>query len=134
MGQGVGRDGYRSVFRLQIPQLVFPNGASGATLTQTEEVNINGAIKQIMVGVNNNSGNKTVIVSIIDKATGSVLFTGESVAENTASAPVVQQFMTVSGTDLPLNIMCAGTIIVSAVISGDPGVSTGLCDITLMGD
>ena len=134
MGQGVGRDTQRSVFRIQVPQLTFPNGAAGATLTQTEEVNVNGAIKQIMVGLNDNTGNKTVQVSIIDKATGSILFAGEIIAENTTSAPVVQQFMTISGTDVPMNILSDKTLTISALISGDPGVSTGLCDITLMGD
>jgi len=135
MGQGVGRDNKRSVFRIQVPQLVFPNGATGATLTQTEEVNIDGAVKQIMIGLNDNTGNATITsVSLIDKATGSVLFVSDGVAENTDAAPIVQQFMTVSGTDLPLHILSNKTITVSALISGDPGASTGLCDITLMGD
>ncbi len=130
MGQGFGRDGHRSVGKIDIPQLVFPDGAAGATLTQTAEVSLNGDIKQITVGLNDNTGNKTVIVSLID-ADGTILFTAESTAENTASAPVVQQFMTVSGTDLPLNIPCAGVITVSALISGDPSTSTGLCDVSL---
>ena len=121
---------YNKVGKMDIPQLTFPDGAAGATLTQTQDVQINGVVKQITVGVNDNTGNATVIVSLVD-ADGSVLFTAESTAENTASAPVVQQFMTVSGTDIPLNILCSGTITVKGVISGDPGESTGLCDITL---
>lgn len=134
MGQAVGRDGMRTVFRVQVPQLVFPNGATGATLIQTEEVNINGAIKQVMVslGVTTTTG-KTVVLTIVDKATGTVIFTGEAVAES-AGAPTVQQFMTLSATDLLLRVMCDGTITVTATISGDPGTSTGLCDITLIGD
>jgi hypothetical protein len=134
MGQGVGRDNKRSVFRIQVPQLVFPNGATGATLTQTEEVNIDGAVKQIMVGLGvTTATGATVTVSLIDKATGSILFTGEAVAEH-ATTVAAQLFMTLSGTDLPLHILSNKTITVSALISKDPGVSTGLCDITLMGD
>ena len=136
MSQGVGRDNRRSVFRIQVPQLVFPSGAAGATLTQTEEVNIDGAVKQIMVGLGvTTTTGLTVTVSLIDKATGSVLFTGGAVAEGaSATAPVIQNFMTVSATDLPLHILSDKTITVSALISGDPSTSTGLCDITLMGD
>ena len=132
MGQSVGRDNKRSVFRIQVPQMTFPVGVGG--LVQTEEVNIDGAIKQIMVGVNDNTNNATVVVTIVDKATGSVIFNGESVAENTASAPVVQFFMTASATDFPLHVLSDKTLTITATISGDPGASTGLCDITLMGD
>ncbi len=134
MGQGVGRDNKRSVFRIQVPQLVFPSGAAGATLTQTEEVNIDGAVKQIMVGLGvTTTTGLTVVVSLIDKATGSILFVGEAVAES-ATVVTAQQFMTLSLTDLPLHILSDKTITVSALISGDPSTSTGLCDITLMGD
>ena len=134
MGQGVGRDNKRSVFRIQVPQLVFPNGAAGATLTQTEEVNIDAAVKQIMVGLGvTTTTGLTVIVSLIDKATGSILFVGEAVTEH-ATAVTAQLYMTLSTTDMPLHILSDKTITVSALISGDPGVSTGLCDITLMGD
>ena len=134
MGAGAGRDNKRSVFRLQIPQLTFPNGATGATLTQTEEVNIDGAVKQIMVGLTvTTTTGLTVVVSLIDKATGAILFVGEAVAES-ASVVASQLFMTLSGTDLPLHILSNKTITVSALISGDPGTLTGLCDITLMGD
>jgi hypothetical protein len=132
MGQGVGRDNKRSVFRIQVPQMTFPVGVGG--LTQTEEVNIDAAVKQIMVGMNDMTNAVNVTVSLIDKATGSVLFTGEAVAEATSAAPVAQQFMTLSATDLPLHVLCNGTVTVSALLSGDPGASTGLCNITLMGD
>lgn len=125
-----GRSSQSSPAKMDITQMVVPSGASGATLTQTEDVTIEGVIRAISVGVNNNTGNKTVDVSIID-ADGSVLFTGETVAEDTASAPTIQQFMTVSGTDLPLYIVCAGKITVSAVMSGDPSTSTGLIDVSL---
>ena len=130
MGQGYGRDRVDSVGKMDIPQLVFPSGASGATLTQTDDVTINGAIKQITVGVNDNDNDVTVDVSIVD-ADGAVLFTAETTAEDTDDALVVQQYMTVSGTDLPLSIFCAGVITVSALISGNPGASTGLCDVSL---
>ncbi len=133
MGQQVARDQVRTVRKLDVPQIVFPDGAAGATLTQTEDVQINGAIRAISVGLNNNTGNKTVDVSIVD-ADGAVLITLETTAENTDSAPVIQQFMTVSGTDLPMRLMCAGTITVSAVISGDPSTSTGLLDVSIYVD
>lgn len=134
MGQAYGRTRDRHVFRIPVPQLTFPNGASGATLTQTEDVTINGIIKQMMVGLNDNTGNKTVVVSLIDALTGSVLFSTPSIAEGTDAAPTVVKLMNIAGDDLPLRIICAGTITVSGLISGDPGTSTGLCDIILMGD
>lgn len=123
----------RRVGKIDVPQLTFPNGATGATLTQTQDVYIHGVVKQITVGLNNNTGDKTVVVTLVD-ADGSVLYTAASTAENTASAPVAQQYMTQSSTDLPLNILCDGTITVTGLISGDPGTSTGLCDITLYVD
>lgn len=133
MGRQVARDKVRTVFKLDVPQLVFPEGATGATLTQTADVQINGAIRAISVGLNNNTGNKTVDVSIID-ADGAILIALATTAENTTSAPVIQQFMTLSLTDLPMRLMCAGTITVSAVISGDPGSSTGLADVSIYMD
>lgn len=133
MGRQVARDKVRTVFKVDVPQIVFPEGATGATLIQTEDVQINGAIRAISVGLNNNTGNKTVDVSIVD-ADGAVLIALETTAEATDSAPVIQQFMTPSLTDLPMRLMCAGTITVSAVISGDPGSSTGLADVSIYMD
>jgi hypothetical protein len=133
MGKAIRFTSRHPVGKIDVPQLTFPNGAAGATLTQTQDVTINGRVKQITVGVNNNTGNKTVDVTLVD-ADGSVLYAAATTAENTASAPVAQQYMTQSATDLPLNILCDGVITVTGVISGDPGVSTGLCDITLYCD
>ena len=116
--------------KLNVPQLVFPDGATGATLTQTQDVTINGTVTQITVGVNDNTDDATVIVSLVD-ADGSVLYTAASTAEDTNTAPVAQQYMTQSGTDLPLRIPCSGVITVTGVISADPNTSTGLCDVTL---
>jgi hypothetical protein len=104
--------------------------ASGQT-TQTATRTIEGAIRGITVGVNNNTGNKTAIVSIVD-SDGSILFTGESVAENTTLAPVSQLFMTLSSTDLLMYIPCAGEITIKVTMSGDPGTSTGIVNVKLL--
>jgi len=121
------------VGKVDVPQLVFPNGATGATLTQTQDVTINGAIKAITVGLNNNTGNATVTLSITDED-GAVLFTKAAFAENTADAPTVVKIMNDAGDDVAMELLCAGVITITALISGDPGASTGLCDVTLYCD
>jgi len=126
-GQSAKRDSIGSVIKLDVPQMTVANGSSA---DDTADITINGSVKQITVGVNNNTGNKTATVSLTD-ADGSVLFTTETIAENTDSAPVVQQFMTVSDTDLPLNILCDGTITVTGSPSGDPGASGMTIDVSL---
>lgn len=118
------------VFRVEVPQLSRDNG--DATDVSTT-VNLNGTIKQITVGVNDNTGNRTVTVQIIDD-NGSILFTTETIAEATESAPVVQHFMTESATDLPLALPVTGTVTINAVLSGDPGSSGMTVDVTLYGD
>ena len=133
MGLGTKFTSDRRVGKINVPQLVFPSGASGATLTQTQDVEIHGTIRQLTIGVNNNTGDKTVDVTK-GAANGAKLTRAATTAENTASAPVVQHYMTESGTDLPLAVLCDGIITAKGVISGDPSTSTGLCDITLYCD
>ncbi len=118
------------VFRIEATQLSRDNGDANDVSTT---VNINGTIRQITVGVNDNTGDKTVVISIIDD-NGSVLFTTETIAEDTESAPIVQHFMTESSTDLPLLLLVTGTITIDANLSGDPGTSGMTIDVVLYGD
>ena len=120
----------KKVFRFEATQLSRDSGdANDVSTTAT----LNGIIRQITVGVNDNTGNKTVTVDIIDD-NGSVLFTTETIAEGTTSAPVVQQFFTASSTDMPLAIPVTGTITLNVNLSGDPGSGGMTIDIVLYGD
>ena len=118
------------VFRIEVPQLSVVSGASAAVTT---DVNMNGTVRQVTVGVSDNTGNRTATVSLTSDE-GSVLFTTEAVAENTTSAPVVQQFFTASATDLPLAVLTTGTVTVTATPSGDPAAGGMTIDVTLFGD
>lgn len=118
------------VFRVELPQMTRDNGDANDV---SEDVILNGVIKQVTVGVNDNTGNRTVTIDIIDD-NGSVLFTTESIAENTTAAPVVQQFMTVSSTDLPLAVPVTDTVTINANLSGDPGSSGITIDVVLYGE
>lgn len=120
----------KKIFRVEIPQMSRVNGDANDV---DDTVNVNGTIRQITVGVNNNTGNKTVLVSLVDD-NGSVLFTTETIAEDTNSAPIVQHFMTESSTDLPLAILVTGLITVDVNLSGDPGTSGMVIDVVLYGD
>lgn len=132
MGQAVARDLVRTVFKIDVPQMTVANGAAVAV---SEDVQINGSIKQITVGIGDNTNDRTAVITLVD-ADGSLLFTGEAMAEATATARStnVQQFMTLSGTDLLLDIHCAGTITVIATPSGDPGDTNMTIDISIYGD
>ncbi len=118
------------VFRAEVTQLVGdPNLSADISTT----LNLNGTVRQITVGVSDNTGNKTATIDIIDD-NGSVLFTTETVAENTTSAPIVQHFMTESATDLPLAVLITGTITINANLSGDVGASGIEIDVVLYGN
>ena len=117
------------VFRIEISLVGDANDSNDVS----DAVNLNGTIRQITVGVSDNTGNKTVTVDIIDD-NGSVLFTTETIAENTTSAPIVQHFMTESATDLPLAVLVTDTITINANLSGDPGASGVTIDVVLYGD
>jgi hypothetical protein len=118
------------VFRIEVPQLTVASGASAAV---TDTINMNGTVRQITVGVSNNTGNRTAIVSLVSDE-GSVLFTTEAIAENTTAAPVAQAFFTASATDLPLAVLATGTVTIKATPSGDPGSGGMTIDVTLFGD
>ncbi len=130
MGQQVARDRVRTVFKLDVPQMTVANGGAVAV---SEDVQINGCVKQITVGIGDNTNDSTAVITLVD-ADGSVLFTSEAMAEDTVAAPSVQQFMTLSLTNLLLEIYCSGTITVIATPSGDPGDTAMTIDISIYGD
>ena len=125
-----GRRANHAPAKMAINQIVIPNGAAGATLTDTEDVTIEGSIRAITVGINNNTGNATATVSIVDND-GAVLFRKAAFAEDTASAPTYVNIMNDAGQDLAMDILCAGKITVKVTMSGDPGASTGIVDVKL---
>ena len=115
------------VARIEVPQITIP--ADGTTEV-TGTINANMRLKQIAVKVNNTTNVITFTVELRDANAG-VLWTMAAIVENATS---LYQFYTLSGTDLPLNILLQGTITVGVTPSGAPGASTGLVDITLYGD
>jgi hypothetical protein len=116
------------VFRIEAARVTHSSTATAAD--STTEI-INGVIRQISVTVNNNTNDVTADVEIRD-ADGDVLWACESdAAEN---ATTVYTWNTVSGTDIPMAIMCAGTMTIWVEPSGAPGTSTMTTDVVLWGD
>ena len=93
-GTSYGRQSRSGPAKMDISQMIVPVGVGG--LTQSEEVSIEGVIRTITVGVNDNTNNVTVTINIIDED-GAVLFTLAALAEATASAPTVIQIMNDAG-------------------------------------
>lgn len=114
------------VFRIEVAQIVIPNGG---TTEVTGAQNMNGIVRQIAVAINDNTGNATATVQIRD-SDGAVLWSVAAIPEN---ANTVYQYYTLSGTDLPLAILCTDTMTIGVTPSGDPGVSTMTADIVLWG-
>lgn len=131
--RGFNQNQGEPVFRVEVPQLVGdPNSATDINDT----VNLNGTIRQITVGVSDNTGDKTATIDIIDD-NGSVLFTSATIAEDTASAPTMQHFMAISAADansIPLAVLVTGEITINANLSGDVGHSGVEIDVVLYGD
>jgi len=118
----------KKIFVREVATLTVPD--DGQATEQTTDILINGHVRQIVVTINNNDGNATATVALRNED-GAVLWTESGVAENTST---VFQYYTLSGTDLPLDILCAGTITVGCTASGDPGSSGLTCDVELYGD
>jgi len=118
----------KKIFKIEVPQLTVPD--DGQATEQTADIILNGTVRQIAVTINNNDGNATATVQLRNE-NGGVLWTFAAIAENATS---VYQFYTLSGTDLPLAVLCAGTITVGCTASGDPGASGLTCDVELYGD
>ena len=128
--RGFNQNQGEPVFRAELPQMTRDSGDANDV---SEDIILNGIIRQITVGVNDNTGNKTVTIDIIDD-NGSVLFTTATIAENTASAPTMQNYMTIADVNSPLTILVTGTITINANLSGDPGSGGMTIDVVLYGD
>jgi hypothetical protein len=116
------------VFRIEAARITHASTATAAD--STTEI-INGVIRQISVTVNDNTNDVTADVEIRD-ADGDVLWACESdAAENAAT---VYTWNTVSSTDIPMAIYCAGTMTIWVEPSGAPGTSTMTTDVVLWGD
>jgi hypothetical protein len=111
-------------------QLVFPDGASGATLTQTATLsNINGVIEQIEIVIStfeNGSVTSTVTVASEQDAT---LFTEATLADATTH---LKQTLSEKGTpDADFNsALVNGTLTLTGVVSADPGTNATI-DVTV---
>lgn len=116
------------VARIDVPTLTVASGGHGTEATDT--IGANMRVKQIAVTINDNTGNATATVELRD-ADGGVIWTQAGIPEN---ATTHYQYYTLSGTDIPLNVLLQGIITVGCTASGDPGASTMTCDVALYGD
>lgn len=131
--RGFNQNQGEPAFKVELPQMTRVNGDANDV---SEDVILNGTIRQITVGINDNTGNKTATIDIIDD-NGSVLFTTATIAENTTAAPVAQHYMATSASDtnaLPLAVLVTDTVTINANLSGDPGSSGMTIDVVLYGD
>lgn len=117
----------KKIFVHEVAQITI---ASAGTTEETTDILINGCIKQIAVTMNDNTSGATATVELRNED-GGVLWTFAAIAENATS---VYQYYTLSGTDLPLNILCAGTITVGCTPSKAPSTGGMTCDVELYGD
>ncbi len=117
----------KKVFKYEAATITHSKGES--TAETTTEI-INGTIGQITVTINDNTANATATVSISDED-GAVLWTEAAIAEN---ATTVFQYNTRSSTDLPMALLCAGTITITVTPSADPNTSGMTTDVVIYGD
>ena len=112
-------------------QLTYPNGATGATLTDTSSLsNINGTIEQIEIEIStftNGSVTATVTVASEQNAT---LYTEATLAD--ATTHLKQALSNKATQDADFNpALTVGDLTLTGVISGDPGASGGTIDVTV---
>lgn len=115
------------VFRVEVPEITV---AATSVTEITGTVNLNGIIRQIVVMINDNTGNATMDVEIRDD-NNAVLWVENAIAEGTST---VFQYVTQSGTDFNMNIPVTNTITVAVSPSAAPGATTGLVNIVLYGE
>ena len=117
------------VFRIEVPRITVASASTSGDVC----LKLNGTIRQITIGIATNTNDKLATVSIISDE-GSILFTSIAIVTSTVLSPTVQQFMTLSSTDLPLAILVTGVVSITADYTSAPGTSTGFVDVTLFGD
>ena len=115
----------KNIRRLEVPQVSVASGSTAAV--NTDIGSINGTIKQMAVTLNDNTNNVTATVAIRDED-DYVIHSEAGIAEN---ATTVFKYMTESGTDLPLAVLCDGQTDVLVTPSGDPGAGGLTVDVVL---
>ena len=111
-------------------QLTYPSGASGATLTDTATLNINGVIEQIEIEISTfTDGGQTATVTLASAQDAS-LFSEGSLADATTH---LKQALGLGGTTDSdfVPAFADGTITLTGVLSADPGASGGTIDVTI---
>lgn len=116
----------KPVWKAVVDQYSWASGSSAADATET--LDVNGTLRQIMVIVSDNTGNRTVTVALAD-AHGT-LYTTAAQAEN---ATTVTTYKTESDTDLPLRVFLAGPVTITVTPSGDPGSGGMTVDVIFYG-
>lgn len=112
-------------------QLVVESGATGGGLTKTATLsNINGVIEQIEIVINTfTDGGQSVTVTIASEQNAS-LFSEASLGD--AQTHLKQALSKGGSTDADFNpALVDGTLTLTAVLTADPGVSTGTIDVTI---
>jgi len=115
----------KKIRRIKVPQFTVANGSTAAVSKSLGS--LNGTLKQAIVTINDNTGNATATLALIDEDS-LTLWTETGIAEN-ATTPF--QYYTLSGTDLPLTILMDGTMILTMTPSGDPGAGGMTVDVVL---
>ena len=110
-------------------QLVYASGATGAGLTKTATLNINGAIEQIEIEISTfTDGAQTATVTLAS-AQDATLFSEATLPDATTT---LRQAIPIGGTDADFQTALAdGTITLTGVLSADPGASGGTIDVTI---
>ena len=95
---------------------IWENTDTGA---QSQAVPLNGVIMAMIAQVNDNTGNRTITLALVDDLAGS-LFSAAGIAENATTVKVAPTDFV----EIPVN----GTLTVTVTPSGDPG-ATGMTAI-----
>jgi hypothetical protein len=114
------RSNKRPIFRCKLAQQSWADGETDAI---DVEIPICGILNQYATKVSDNTGNKTMTVSIYDED-DQLLYTAAGIAEN---ATTVTKLTADTEVCIPAGSYCKMTP------SGDPGVSGLTVDVTLIG-
>ncbi len=110
-------------------QLVYASGVSGAGLTETATLNVNGAIEQIEIEISTfTDGGQTATVTLAS-AQNATLYTEATLADATTH---LKQAIPIGSTNADFQTaLTDGTITLTGVLSADPGASGATIDVTI---
>ncbi|KKN24777.1 hypothetical protein LCGC14_0891410 [marine sediment metagenome] len=118
------------VASIAFAQLVYASGVSGAGLTETATIKINGVVEQIEIEISTfTDGGQSATVTIAS-AQDATLFTEGSLGD--AQTHLKQALSKGGSTDADFNpALVDGVLTLTGVLSSDPGVSGATIDVTV---